>query len=215
MRIGIIGGTGDIGEGMAMRLSQKHDVILGSRDPAKSEETSRCCHATLADLGLPCSCAGVTNQEAADFGDVVILAVPFKHLERTLGSLHGLEGKIVISPVNPMEKTTYFFNNPPPEGSAALLVQKLLPDSKVCAAFNVIAANRWKKIEEELNYAVPVCGDDPAAKSLVMDLVNGVSHLKAYDAGPLATSSLVECITPLLINIARYNKMKDVGIQFI
>lgn len=200
---------------MAMRLSQKHDVILGSRDPAKSEEASRCCHATLADLGLPCSCAGVTNQEAADFGDVVILAVPFKHLEGTLGSLHRLEGKIVISPVNPMEKTTYFFNNPPPEGSAALLVQKLLPASKVCAAFNVIAANRWKKIDEELNYAVPVCGDDPAAKSLVMDLVNGVSLLKAYDAGPLATSCLVECITPLLINIARYNKMKDVGIQFI
>jgi len=215
LRIGIIGGTGDIGEGMAMRLSQKHDLILGSRDPAKSEEASRCCHATLADLGLPCSCAGVTNQEAADFGDVVILAVPFKHLEGTLGSLHGLEGKIVISPVNPMEKTTYFFNNPPPEGSAALLVQKLLPASKVCAAFNVIAANRWKKIDEELNYAVPVCGDDPAAKSLVMDLVNGVSLLKAYDAGPLATSCLVECITPLLINIARYNKMKDVGIQFI
>ncbi|WP_440951098.1 NADPH-dependent F420 reductase [Methanosphaerula subterraneus] len=215
MRIGIIGGTGDIGEGMAMRLSQKHDVILGSRDPAKSEEASRCCYITLADLGLPCSCRGVTNQEAVDFGDIVILAVPFKHLEGTLNSVHGLEGKVVVSPVNPMEKTDHFINNPPPEGSAALLVQKLLPGSKVCAAFNVIAANRWKKIEEELDYAVPVCGDDLAAKSLVMDLVNGVSHLKAYDAGPLESSSLIECITPLLLNIARYNKMKDVGIQFI
>ena len=200
---------------MAMRLSQKHDVILGSRDPAKSEEASRCCYITLADLGLPCSCRGVTNQEAVDFGDIVILAVPFKHLEGTLNSVHGLEGKVVVSPVNPMEKTDHFINNPPPEGSAALLVQKLLPDSKVCTAFNVIAANRWKKIEEELDYAVPVCGDDLAAKSLVMDLVNGVSHLKAYDAGPLESSSLIECITPLLLNIARYNKMKDVGIQFI
>lgn len=215
MRIGIIGGTGDIGEGMAMRLSQKHDVILGSRNLARSQEASRCCHVTLADRGLPCSCAGVSNQEAADFGDVVILAVPFKHLEGTLKSLHGLEGKVVVSPVNPMEKRDHFINNPPPEGSAALLVQKLLPDSKVCAAFNVIAANRWKKIDEELNYAVPVCGDDRAAKSLVMDLVNSVSHLKVYAAGPLSTSCLVECITPLLINIARYNKMKDVGIQFV
>lgn len=215
MRIGIVGGTGEIGEGMAMRLSQSHDVILGSRDQARSEEVSRCCSITLAELNLPCSCRGVTNQEAADFGDVVILAVPFKHLEGTIASLHGLEGKIVVSPVNPMEKTTHFTNNPPPEGSAAQLVQRMLPQSKVCAAFNVIAANRWKKIEEELEYAVPVCGDDPEAKALVMNLVNGVSHLKAYDAGPLATAGLIESITPLLLNIARYNKMRDVGIQFI
>ena len=103
---------------------------------------------------------------------------------------------------------------PPPEGSAAQLVQRLLPASRVVAAFNVIAANRWKALEEPLDYAVPVCGDDAAAKRTVLDLVACVPRLQGYDAGPLGTACMVECITPLLLNVARYNKMRDVGIQF-
>ena len=67
---------------------------------------------------------------------------------------------------------------------------------------------------KSLSYSVPVCGDDDNAKQQVMEIVNGISKLRAFDAGPLAASHLVECLTPLLLNIARYNKMKDVGIQF-
>jgi len=61
---------------------------------------------------------------------------------------------------------------------------------------------------------VPVCGDDAHAKAAVMHLVGSIPGVKPYDAGPLAVSSMVECLTPLLLNIARYNKMRDVGIQF-
>ena len=83
------------------------------------------------------------------------------------------------------------------------------------AAFNVIAANRWKALDEPLDYAVPVCGDDAEAKRTVLDLIAGVPRLKGYDAGPLGTACMVECITPLLLNVARYNKMRDVGILFL
>jgi hypothetical protein len=114
-----------------------------------------------------------------------------------------------------MEKRDFFMFVPPTEGSAALLIQRLLPRSaRICTAFNTVAANRWKLLDEELEYSVPVCGDDPAAKQQVMEIVNRVSKLRAFDAGPLAASNLVESITPLLLNIARYNRMKDVGIQF-
>ena len=214
MRIGIIGGTGGIGEGMALRLSQTHDVLLGSRDPAKAEAASRECHLQVEERGLPCSIESGTNQDAADFGELVVISLPFEHLIRTLGSLTGLEGKVVVSPVNPMERREFFTYVPPPEGSAAELVQRLLPESRVIAAFNVIAANRWRVLDEPLDYAVPVCGDDPEAKRLVLDLVEGVPRLKGYDAGPLATACMVECITPLLLNVARFNRMRDVGIQF-
>jgi predicted dinucleotide-binding enzyme len=78
----------------------------------------------------------------------------------------------------------------------------------------VIAANRWKAIDEPLDYAVPVCGDDPSAKRTVLDLIASVPRLQGYDAGPLATACMVECITPLLLNVARFNKMRDVGILF-
>jgi hypothetical protein len=214
VKIGIVGGTGDIGEGMAMRLSPVFDVVVGSREKEKADTTCQMTRETLKSAGRECSLAGECNQGCVDGADVVILAIPFRHVLPTLSTLHGLEKKIVISPVNPMEKRDFFTFTPPPEGSAALMIQKLLPDARVCAAFNTIAANRWRAIDEELAYSVPVCGDDNEAKQTVMAIVNRISQLQAFDAGPLAVSSMVESLTPLVLNIARYNKMKDVGIQF-
>jgi len=215
MKIGIVGGTGDIGEGMAVRLSPIFDVIVGSREKEKAEASCKMGSETLNKRGLDCSLTGVSNQTAIDNADVVILAIPFKHLAGTLETLHGFTGKTVISPVNPMEKHDFFTSVPPEEGSAALMIKRLVsPDAKICTAFNTIAANKWKALDEELAYSVPVCGDDAEAKRTVMDIVNRISKLQAFDAGPLAASCLVESLTPLLLNIARYNKMRDVGIQF-
>jgi NADPH-dependent F420 reductase len=215
VKVGIVGGTGDIGEGIAMRLSSVHDVFIGSREEERAVATGECCHRTLTGLGLPCSVSGCGNQEAVDRSDIVILAIPFRHILGTLSALDRLEKKIVISPINPMEKREFFVYTPPPEGSAALLVQKLLPPgTKVCSGFNTVAANKWKLFSENLDLAVPVCGDDPVAKATVLGLVRSIPGVKGYDAGPLAASCMVECLTPLLLNIARFNKMKDVGVQF-
>jgi NADPH-dependent F420 reductase len=215
VKIGIVGGTGDIGEGMALRLSPLFDVIVGSREREKADATCRIGRETLKSRGKACSLTGVTNQDAIDAADIVVLAIPFKHLAGTLEGLHGFEDKIVISPVNPMEKHDYFSFVPPPEGSAALMVRHLLPSTaRICSAFNTIAANKWKALDEELAYSVPVCGDDETAKQEVMGIVNRISRLQAFNAGPLAVSSMVEALTPLLLNIARYNRMRDVGIQF-
>ncbi len=215
MKIGIVGGTGDIGEGIAMRLSPNHTVVIGSREDDKAVESSDVCYATVTKLGLPCSVSGRSNQEAIDRSDVIILAIPFRHVEPTLASLHGFENKLVISPVNPMEKRDFFVYTPPPDGSAALLIKRLLPkETRLCSAFNTVAANKWKALNETLDLAVPVCGDDSLSKATVLDLVRSIPGVKAYDAGPLAVSSMVECLTPLLLNIARFNKMKDVGVQF-
>jgi len=215
VKIGIVGGTGDIGEGIAMRLSPNHDVVIGSREEEKAVESSDVCYATVTKLGLPCSVSGYSNQEAIDRSDIIILAIPFRHVEPTLASLHGFENKLVISPVNPMEKRDFFVYTPPPDGSAALLIKRLLPkETRLCSAFNTVAANKWKALNETLDLAVPVCGDDSLSKATVLDLVRSIPGVKAYDAGPLAVSSMVECLTPLLLNIARFNKMKDVGVQF-
>ncbi|MCX6698104.1 MAG: NADPH-dependent F420 reductase [Methanoregula sp.] len=215
MKIGIVGGTGDIGEGMALRLSSIFEVIIGSRDVDKAVSSTQCCMDMLQKRGLPGYCSGVSNQEAVDNADVVILAIPFKHVVPTLETLHGFEDKIVISPVNPMEKRDFFTFVPPLEGSAALMIKRLLPpEARICSAFNTIAANRWKALDEDLSYSVPVCGDDDGAKREVMAIVNRISKLQAFNAGPLAVSAMVESLTPLVLNIARYNKIKDVGIQF-
>ena len=216
MKIGIVGGTGEIGEGLARRLSHKHQVILGSRDRDRAEETSSCTIDLLMGRGCKnCYCSGGTNQDAVDGGDVVVLSIPFKHLKSTIDSLSGLEDKIVISPINPIARNEHFSYQAPPEGSAALALKAMLPESaRIVVAFNNVAANKWKQLEEELEYSVAVCGDDNAAKHLVMGIVEDVSHLRAFDAGPLSMSPIIEGITPLVLNIARLNGMKDVGIQF-
>ena len=216
MKIGIVGGTGDIGEGMALRLSPLFDVLVGSRENEKAEATCTTGRELLRKRGKECSLTGVDNQAAVDGADIVILAIPFKHLVGTLETLHGFEDKIVVSPVNPMEKQDHFVFVPPAEGSAALLIRRILPkEARICSAFNTIAANKWKALDQEIAFAVPVCSDDPEAKKEVMAVVNRIPRLKAYDAGPLQVSCMVESLTPLLLNIARYNKMRDVGIQFI
>jgi len=200
---------------MAMRLSPVFDIVVGSREQDKAETSCTATREMLKNRGQECTLTGVSNQDAVDGADIVILAIPFKHVVPTLSTLHGFEDKIVVSPVNPMEKLDHFVFVPPPEGSAALLIKKLLPrEARLCCAFNTIAANRWKAIDEELEYSVPVCGDDEDAKRQVMDLVNGVSKLHAFNAGPLSVSTMIEPLTPLVLNIARYNKMHDVGIQF-
>lgn len=216
MKIGIIGGTGEIGEGMAMRLSRIVDVMVGSRDETKANETCRCCMQSAEEKGLDCCIDGGTNQAVMDATDTVILAIPFGHLRSTVCGLSGFEDKLVISPVNPMEKRDCFMYTPPLEGSAALFLKDILPESaRICTAFNNISGKKWRSIDEELDYSVPVCGDEPEAKKRVMDLVNQISLLKAYDAGPLSISPLIEGITPLLLNIARFNRMKDVGVRFV
>ncbi|MDO9538923.1 MAG: NADPH-dependent F420 reductase [Methanocalculus sp.] len=215
MKIGIVGGTGEIGEGMALRLSHLHEVILGSRDEAKAYTASECTITTLKERGITSICRGVSNQEAVDAGDIIVLALPFAHLESTLSSLTGFEDKIVITPVNPIGRAGHFYYNPPEEGSAAIYIRERLPKSaRIVSAFNNIAAHKWKDLDATLDYTVAVCSDDAEAKSIVMELIHDLPNLTPLDAGPLAVSSIVESVTPLLLNLAKLNGMRDVGVQF-
>jgi len=201
---------------MAMRLSRIYDVLIGSREEEKARCTCEVCLKEAYDRGWPCNVRWVSNQEAVSESEVIILAIPYKHLDSTISGLHDFEGKIVISPINPMEKGEYFSYVPPVEGSAALHLKTMLPDSaRLCVAFNNIAGNRWRDIDDEIDYSVAVCGDNPEAKLIVLDIIDRISLLKSYDAGPLSMSSVIEGMTPLLNNIARCNKMKDVGIRFV
>lgn len=214
MKVGIIGGTGGIGQGMALRLSQNHTVYIGSRIAEKAQAVCEMCGYALEVLGLPFDLIPTTNQGVVDEAEIVVFSIPTENLEKTIDSLTGLEGKTVVSLMNPMIRTDYFKYNPPEEGSAALKLQKLLPESKVVTAFNNIPAGKWQKLAEPLDYTVCVCSDHADAKKQVMELVNSVSELEAVDAGPLAVSPYVEAITPLVINIARFSNMRDVGVYF-
>lgn len=222
MKVGIIGGTGNIGEGLARRIciGAKYDVQLGSREAAKAETAAYGVTCALNDRNHKGStCIGGTNANICD-AEILILSIPFDKVESTIESIgkSAFENKIIVSLINPMKrcpKEKYFLPDHPPEGSAAAAIQKMLPESaKVVAAFNNVASNKWMKLDEELDYTVAVCGDDEEAKRQVMDLVASVSKLEPLDAGPLEMAGVLEGITPLVITLAMRNGLKDVGVYF-
>ena len=222
-KVGIIGGTGNIGEGLARRIciSGKYDVSLGSRDQTKAEsaadQVTCCLNDRKCEVGA--SCRGGSNASVCD-SDIIVLSVPFDKIESTIETIGRsvFENKIVISLINPIlrfPKEKYFLPDSPAEGSAALAIQKMLPASaRLTTAFNNVASGKWMELNEELDYTVCVCGDDEDAKRIVMELVSNVSKLVPLDAGPLVCAATIESITPLVITLAIRNGLKDVGVYF-
>jgi NADPH-dependent F420 reductase len=106
--------------------------------------------------------------------------------------------------------------NPPSVGSVTQLAAKAAPDGvPVVGAFHNLAAGRLANLDADLEWDVPVVGDDADAKETVESLAEGIDGLRALDAGPLANASEVESLTPLLINLAANNDgMHDLGVRF-
>ncbi len=213
MRIAVLGGTGNLGKGLAMRLAVAgYDVIVGSRDMEKAkrvaEEYSREANREIFPA---------VNERAALECDLAIVTIPWKHAFSTLKNLRGaLSGKTVVSPLVPMRKVGGVYKYlRMPEGSAAEKVSKLLPDSSVISAFHLIPAQRFANLAEKFDWDVPVCGDDEEAKRVVLDVVNSINGLRGLDAGPLEFSSVLEQLVPLILNVSRNSGEKDLGIKFV
>lgn len=218
MKIALIGGTGGIGRGLAFRWSTKHEILVGSRNIEKSKRACEDYKKCLKEVGITqCKLLTSTNFRAASEADVVLVCVPFEHVRGALEEIsEALDGKVVISPVVPMrkegEKMVY---EPPAEGSAAMLMRTLLPESvSLAAAFHTVPANKLADLEETRTYDVVVCGEE-RAKNVAFQLARDAEVLRALDGGGLENAHLVESLTPLLINIGKYNNLKNVGLNFI
>ncbi len=215
MKIALVGGTGDIGTGFAVRWGQKHEIIIGSRNVDKAKESAA---AVLQLLGAVGNVQGTNNACAVAAADVVVLCVPYEHLASvTTGLLDSYKSQLVISPVVPMIYNGKFFQyQPPAEGSAALQARMLLPKGvRVVCAFHTISAAALQDIERVMKADVFVCGDDAEAIKIAVELAGEIKSLRPLNAGPLAVSSMVESLTPFLLNVARKNKIKDAGITVV
>lgn len=215
MKIAILGGTGSIGEGLALRWAKKHEVIIGSRELEKAQVSSKEYRRRLEEAGETCTISGCTNPEAVEQADVVVLSVPYEHVRSTIQAIMpNLNNQIVISIVVPMKKDGYFQYIPPAVGSAAVEINDLLPDEvKLVSAFHNVSAHKLSKVDKKLDADVFICGDHEDANRVVSKLVEDIPKLRPMLAGPLAVSSMVESLTPLLVNLAVYNKKKHLGIK--
>jgi 8-hydroxy-5-deazaflavin:NADPH oxidoreductase len=208
MTIGILGGTGHQGRGLAYRLARAgQSVRIGSRD---AERGSR----VAADLAtLPGVVPGVVtggDNEHACAADVVIVAVPWSGHAETLRELAGpLAGKIVVDCVNPVgtdHKGPYAL--PVPEGSAAQQAEAILPDSRVCAAFHHVSATLLLDPEvHHIDLDVLVLGDDRDACAYVQALAHRINGMRGVWAGRLRNAGQVEALTANLIAINKRYKV--------
>jgi NADPH-dependent F420 reductase len=218
MKIAILGGTGSIGGGLALRWALKHDIIIGSRKYEKAELTADEYRKVLEESsGKSCSIYGCLNADAVKEAEVIILSVPYEHVESTIKIIRPyLKQQIVISIVVPMEKVDCFRYIPPAAGSAAMEIKGMLPDRvKLVSAFHNVSAKKLYKTDDELDMDVFICGDDDEANSVVSKLVMDIHKLRPLIAGPLVVSSMVESITPLLVNLAIYNNKKHLVIKCV
>ncbi|MBC7085221.1 MAG: NADPH-dependent F420 reductase [Methanomethylovorans sp.] len=241
MKIAIIGGTGSIGKGFALRWGLKHKVIVGSRNQEKALAKAAEYNDILKVYGYKADITGDVNVKAAAEADVVLLAIRYAQVASTIEQIKpGIAGKILISIVVPMEKNScmivpgevplqistnfsddykkeYFCYIAPAIGSAAQEIASLLKDSatEVVSAFHTVPAAKLADLDIELNYDIGVCGNCEKSKNIVFGLVRDIPGMRPLDIGPLEASSMVESLTPLLLNVAIRNNMKDVSIKFV
>jgi NADPH-dependent F420 reductase len=210
--IGVVGGTGPQGRGLAYRFALAgNQILLGSRDADRAQENADVINAKL-DAPLV---SGVENAKAAGLAEIVLLAVPWDgHADLVLSLADELAGKIVISCVNPLG-----FDEGGPFGlvleeSAAQEAQRLVPTARVVGAFHHVAAlSLWRRPNSLEHEDVLVCGDDPQAKLVVSELASSVTGHEGVDVGALRLARQLEPLTAVLISInKRYETRSGISI---
>lgn len=220
MHVTLLGGTGDIGEGLALRLARDtdHDVTIGSRDGEKARNVAAEYETTLADHGVGTPVEGAANPDAARGADVAVCCVPAYHLTDTIESVADDLGEaVLVSPAVGMKRDESGMHyNPPGLGSVTQLAAKTAPDgTPVAGAFHNLAAGKLADLDADLGWDVPVVASDESARETVISLVADVDGLRPLVAGDLSNAPEIESLTPLLINLAQHNEgLHDLGVTF-
>ena len=223
MKVGIIGGTGGMGKGFALRWSQNHNVIVGSRDAARAAESAKEYTNLAKEVfeEIKGSISGSDNVSVAKESDVLILSIPYENIDTVCsGILSEIKDScVVVSPIVPMTKTDVGFEcvsikeNKP--FSYKLVLEHMKDKSKLVSAFHVISEKKLVNPTLELDYDIFVCGDDKDSVGVVNELINEIKGLRAIYLGPIELSYLAEMSTPLLLNAMIRNKIKNPGIKII
>ncbi|CAN5119885.1 NADPH-dependent F420 reductase [soil metagenome] len=201
--IGIIGGTGPQGKGLAYRLAVAGiDVLLGSRSADKGEAVA----AELAGAGAG-TVMGAANGDLPGRCEMLLVAVPYDGLDDTLGPLaDDVDGQVVMSAVNRLG----FKGGPHPvpveAGSSAQQIAALLPGGRVTTAFNNVSAVHLMDEGHVFDEDVLVCGDDAEAVVLTTALVDRVAGLRGVPSGPLHHAATIEAMTAVIISINKSHK---------
>lgn len=223
MKVGIIGGTGGMGKGFALRWSKNNDVIIGSRDASRAsssaEEYTNLAKESFGEING--TITGKDNLSVAKESDVLVLSIPYENIDSLCSVIlpEIKESCVVVSPIVPMVKTDVGFEFIPIKENKPYsyqLVSKYLKDkSKLVSAFHVISEKKLVNPTLVLDYDIFVCGDDKESVEVVNGLINEIKGLRPIYLGPGKLSYMAEISTPLLLNAMIRNKIKNPGIKIV
>ena len=212
MKIAILGGTGDLGTGLALRWCKVgHHILIGSRRLAKAQRAVAKLQALRPSADLQAMC----NEDAAAAGEVAVLTVPAAHQIATLAVVRpALQGKVLIDATVPLAPPKAGTVQLPLEGSAGQRAQAFLGDGAfVVTAFHNIAAKLLQK-DAPIDCHVLIAGNRKAARETAMQLVQDAG-LVGWHAGPIENSAAAEALTSILIQINRRHKVAHSGIKIV
>ena len=201
MDVGILGGTGPAGSGLAARLATAGvDVVIGSRSKERAQEACGAIEERWPDRRFTLRAGD--NAMAADCG-VVVVATPWDAAASTTRSVAGqLGGKLVISMANALARVGEEFEPlVPPRGSVAAHVQSAAPTARVAAAFHHLPARALANLDTPVESDVLVCSDHPDAFEETAALVHLIPNLRPLNAGSLANAAPIEAITAVLLQL--------------
>jgi len=210
--IAILGGTGDLGTGLAIRWSRAgHRIVIGSRRLEKAQAAVD----NLAKISPQTPAVPMENADAARAGDIVVLTVPAEHQVSTLDTVKdGLGGKILIDVTAPLVPPRVGTVQLPAEGSAGKRAQDFLGDDvMVVSAFQNIAAHLLQE-DVQIECDVLVAGNKRAARDQVIELI-GEAGLTGWHAGPIENAAAAEALTSILIQINRRHDISHSGIKIV
>jgi NADPH-dependent F420 reductase len=210
--VALIGGTGRLGPGLALRLSRGGlPVIIGSRDLQHALDVAE----RVTALGGAARIRGATNADAAAGGDLAILTVPYEAQAVLLPELAGaLGGKVVVSTTVPVRFDPALgpVAVTVAEGSAAEQVAALLPTSRIVGGFHTVSSVHLSRLDRDLDEDVLLCGDDDDAKAEVRRIAGVIPGVRVVDAGRLGNAHHLEQLTVLLLSINRLSR-RSVGVR--
>jgi NADPH-dependent F420 reductase len=206
--IGIVGGTGDLGRGVALRLARAgHPILIGSRQSDQAAACAAELRDELASRGVPeAAIEGTDNVAAAERAEVVFVTVPFAAHTPTLEGIRDVvQGKVLVDVTVPLVPPRVARVQLPPEGSAGQIAQALLGDGVqvVSALQNVAAAHLQADMESPCD--VLVTGNEKDARQLVIDLIESMG-MRAFHAGLIHNAAAAEALTSVLINLNKQYK---------
>ena len=221
MRIGIVGGTGGMGEGFALRWCLKHDIFIGSRDATRASEAAKNYMISARETygnKMTRNISGEENVRLSEICDLVILSIPYESTESTCTGISERISPncVVVTPIIPMRKEDKGFTYLPLEegvkSAAELVSEYIRPRGRIVSAFHTISEVKLKDVKQNLTGDTFVCGDDQNNVSTINSLISEINGLRPIYLGPLSLSYQAEILTPMLLNASKRNKIKHPGL---